>query len=362
MNQDGPIANRVAPDGSAYTAFAQWDFNALYGYCQLRPMPTTPGILWEYQNGSFKKSVMSTDTSLPAVQWLYYIEATECQGLKFHHKYHQGEKDLNGDRPDGYVTDGQKAKVYEFQGCFFHGHNCAIGTENPEKVEKDEEKLKRMEKFGEVIIMKECEWYEKLPTVRNTPTHFPRILYNYETSETLLKGIRSGELYGFLLCTIDGPEELLEAMSEQNFPPIFNKRKLTLENLSPYMRQRFEETNRKLDKEVLIQTYRAENILLHSCLAQFYLSIGLKIFNVRWFHQYLGEKGIAPFLEKVTRMRIEATHDQDETKANTAKIMGNSGKLGTVWKFSIPDFLISSHDFDPGILIPTSFQDFEVLN
>ena len=192
---------------------------------------------------------------------------------------------------------------------------------------KDAEKLERLEKVGEVVLMKECEWNEKLPKIQNTPTRFPRILHDNESTTTLLDGIRSGELYGFLHCSIDGPEDVLEEMAEQNFPPIFNKRKLTKENMSRYMRERFEEEGRKIDDEVLIQTYRASNILIHTCLVEFYLSIGLQITNIKFFHQYLGEKGIAPFMEKVTRMRIDATYEKDETKANTAKITGNSGKL-----------------------------------
>ena len=242
-----------------------------------------------------------------------------------HHAYHQGERRLGGMLVDGFVSDGKVHKLYEFQGCYFHGHDCEIGRSNQEKQQFDEQKKYRLMDFGEVVEITECEWDQLLPTVKNTKTRFPRILHKTDTLETLLDGIQSGELYGFIFADVDGPENLIQELAEQNFPPIFNKIELTEQHLSPYMRSRYLVKDRKLKQKSLIQTFRAQNILLHTCLVKHYMQIGLKIFNVKWFTQYLGEKSIAPFMEKVTSMRIAATHEKDSTKSNTAKIIGNSG-------------------------------------
>ena len=43
--------------------------------------------------------------------------------------------------------------------------------------------------------------------------------------------------------------------------------------------------------------------------------------------QYEGGKALKPFTEKVVSMRIAATNESDEAKANTAKLYGNSGKF-----------------------------------
>ena len=333
MDDDGPVSNRVAPDGSPYTFVVQLDFNALYGAMQLKPMPTTPGILWSWKNGKFVKSVMSDSVSYKSIQWLYWLEKTEelcIAGHRLHHAYHQGERRLGGLLVDGFVSDGVNRKIFEFQGCYFHGHNCSIGRSNPEKVQIDEQKRLKLLDFGEVIYKTECEWDELLPGVKNTKTRFPRILHKSDDTETLINGILSGELYGFIFCSVDGPEDLIESLAEQNFPPIFNKVNLTEEHLSPYMKSRYMAKDKKLKQESLVQTFRASNILLHTCLAQFYLEIGLKLFDIKWFTQYLGEASIAPFMKKVTSMRIEASQDKanpDKTKSNTAKIIGNSGKI-----------------------------------
>ena len=95
------------------------------------------------------------------------------------------------------------------------------------------------------------------------------------------------------------------------------------------MAQRFKDENKKINEEVLIQTYRGKNLFVLSELLDFYLQLGYEIRNIRMATQYLGENCMAPFINKVTQMRIEATNEGDDSKANTAKLMGNSsyGKL-----------------------------------
>ena len=173
--------------------------------------------------------------------------------------------------------------------------------------------------------MKECEWKKILPRVQHTPTRFPRILYPMDGLQVLISGIKSGELYGFIYCDLYSDDDLIDQLKDQNFAPIFNKVDLTDEHLSDYMRERYAKAGKNLNQRSLVQTFRAKNQLIHTCLAQYYLELGMKIENIRWFTQYLGERAIKPFMDKVVKMRIEAT-GKDETKANTAKIIGNSGE------------------------------------
>ena len=53
---------------------------------------------------------------------------------------------------------------------------------------------------GHLTVMRECEWDKILPSLIETQTRFPRILHKTDTVETLIKGIETGELYGFILC------------------------------------------------------------------------------------------------------------------------------------------------------------------
>ena len=120
---------------------------------------------------------------------------------------------------------------------------------------------------------------------------------------------------------------MIDELKWINFPPVFQKLDLTMDHLSDYMRGRFEQEDRKPGKQSLVQTYRGEDMYVFSELLQFYLQLGYEVRNVRLAVQYMGEQCLAPFIEKVTRLRIEA--GQDETKSNTAKILGNAsyGKL-----------------------------------
>jgi len=95
------------------------------------------------------------------------------------------------------------------------------------------------------------------------------------------------------------------------------------------MASRYEEENKKLNKDGLLQTYRGENLFVLSELLLCYMDMGYEVRNIKMAVQYLGENALAPFINKVVSMRIEATDEGDETKANTCKIMGNSsyGKL-----------------------------------
>ena len=175
--------------------------------------------------------------------------------------------------------------------------------------------------------MRECVWVKNLPNVQHIETKFARILYPTDTLETLLQGVRDKTLYGFLLCDVEGPDSLINELAKVNFPPIFTKMEMSQDHLSEYMKSRFDARSKKLKQTSLVQTFRGKNQLLHTCLVQFYLQLGLQITNVKWFTQYLGQEAIKPFIEKVVTMRIEATRENDTTKSNTAKIIGNSGKI-----------------------------------
>ena len=64
-----------------------------------------------------------------------------------------------------------------------------------------------------------------------------------------------------------------------------------------------------------------------SPVIQFWISRGMKISNITKFYQFIPGKALKPFADKVYKMRCEATYEKDESKGNTAKIFGNSGKF-----------------------------------
>ena len=145
--------------------------------------------------------------------------------------------------------------------------------------------------------------------------------------ESLINAIRYGEVYGFAVIDITTPQEIIEKHLEDSFlfPPIIQRKKLDESFLSDFMKQRYRESQKKLDMETVIQGYHGTDIFAITTLIQFWLDQGLEITDIKHFVQYQPGKALKPFAEKVTKLRIEATFDGDEAKATSAKLAGNSG-------------------------------------
>ena len=72
-----PYAARHAPNGDTFTTILSLDFTSMYLSCQMKEMPTSPGILWEMGSDQvFKKSTMTPGRthSFAAQQWLTYCQ------------------------------------------------------------------------------------------------------------------------------------------------------------------------------------------------------------------------------------------------------------------------------------------------
>jgi len=69
--------------------------------------------------------------------------------------------------------------------------------------------------------------------------------------------------------------------------------------LSPYMETRYEQEDKKLDQQALLQTYRGEGLFVLSELLVYYIEMGYEVRNIRMATQYLGENCLAKFINKV---------------------------------------------------------------
>jgi len=201
----------LAPNGEKLTHFEQLDFNALYAGMQARNLPTTPGVKWTKSGDHFKKSVMADGVSFPAIQWLYYLQAsapylTKSDGGRavIDHGYHQGEAFVGVDKVDGYCKVEGKVYILEFLGCYYHGCKCQEVPDLGARY-KWETKKRRLEKAGTLIFIWECHWEifkADDPTIIPTITHFPRILYDVENLSDLPELIKSDQFFGFIHCDL----------------------------------------------------------------------------------------------------------------------------------------------------------------
>ena len=191
-------------------------------------------------------------------------------------------------------------------------------------------KMAYFRQLGRVNIMKGCEWSKMKKSIQPPPNGLGR-LFEQDTEETLLEAIKSGVVFGFIIADVRTPNSIIEQHKRDGFlfPPVITRRTLTNEHLSPFMAQRYTEEGRT-PAETVIQSYHGDQVFLLTSLVQFYLENGIQVSNITKFIQYQPGKALKPFVEKVTRMRIEATKDGDDSKGMVAKLTGNSGKNYTI--------------------------------
>lgn len=315
-----PYNSKFSPSNDRFSSIAFFDVNAMYLGTQMQPMPLTPGIEWTLQKKKFTKRSLQPGISFKSLQWLYYLQATEFKGIQIQHAYHRGEKTFNGHKVDGYALVNDQHVFMEFNGCYFHGH-CKYHDQM--KQDKWNLKANELRKLGKLIAINECDWDRfKCPQI---PTQMPRILFK-DDQNSILKGIETGELYGFLTCDVETPVAIQEEFEAAGFlfPFLIKKMEITEDLLSPYMQKRFIMREQK-PSTTTIQCFNAKDIFLHTSLVQFYLSRGLKISNITHFVQFIGGTALKPFADQITQMRKEATYANDETKSLTSKLYGNSG-------------------------------------
>ena len=335
MDENSPHNSRFGPSGHPYTYFSCWDFSAMYCYCEAEEMPLTPGIVWERKSTKYKKSLLleANGVSFKQIQWLYYIEATECidqNGNKvvLEHGFHRGEKRFMGFLPDGYMQKNGRHYFFEFQGCFWHP-GCCVPNEKlhpgwEQRQSRTEEKHAYLGSQGNLRIMRECEWDRMLRVIEKPVTTMGRILHT-DTEDTLLKAILDNEVFGFATVDVTTPDEIIEREKDFLFPYLFVRQSITEEMICPYMKEKLTEQQRKHTKETIIQCYNAKDHLLMTPLIRYYHSRGLIISNIRKFVQYVPGRPFKSFVQSCYENRVEATKAGDKTRSNTIKNVANSG-------------------------------------
>ena len=336
MGSDSPINARIAPNGDPYTSCIFLDFNSMYLWSQDQELPLGKGLHWKLDGKKYTKSHMSNQVSLKALQWLYMEqESVRCKDkygnrVQMDHDYFQGEKTIFNSTVDGYAFIDGKHVVWEFNGCRWH--SCSkcypnwLEEASMEEIERKiswEHKIKRLEDNNCVVHV---IWEHDFVIDATVNTQMPRILKT-DTESTLLQAIKDGSVFGFITCSVRTPEHLIKKFKDASFlfPPVISRTEITEDLLSPFMKERLSEQEGKLGKSTLIQTYNGDNLLLMTPLVQFYLENGMEVFDIKEFIQYVPGRGLAPFVEKVVSMRIEATDENDDAKQLTAKLFGNSG-------------------------------------
>ena len=289
---------------------------------------------------NFKKSIMlkHEQTSFEALQWINYQEAIfrrdfNDNSLRIEQSYYRGEIEYYGLKPDGYLKVADNTEYFfEYQGCHVHPdcpYNCntkSILSENDIRKRRITWERKK-EYFDQpprkiLITQRSCIWAgEKhdLDLTSLPSTSMPRVLCN-DNVDTLIEAIKNDEVFGFVVCDVSTPEELRASYGKFFFPPIFRHEDIDESMVSGYMMRRVKEEKRKLGSKTVLQCYNGEQLLVFTPLLKFYIEEGLVVSNVTQFIQYEPANFSKPFMDTVTKMRVEATMTDDAGKQLTAKV------------------------------------------
>jgi hypothetical protein len=202
------------------------DANALYLWALSQPMPTGYYVRREKEN-NFKKEEYFNKIS---IEWLDYIAYRDEVYIKHAHNY--GEKRIGHFVVDGF--DSSTNTIYEFNGCYFHGHNCELNPhEFNEKCNlpmselycRTLERQRYLEDCGyRVVCIWECEYKHMRKTDENLQEF--RLSYKQEPNgrsgmsvEQILSATRFGTMFGVVCCDIRVPDDKKDKFSEMC--PIF---------------------------------------------------------------------------------------------------------------------------------------------
>lgn len=125
--------------------------------------------------------------------------------------------------------------MFQFQGCYFHGHDCALtkSIRNKKWLESKQQKFKRTQETTEyireegyqVVEIWECE-YRELKRVRpdlraiadqSLPT-FYKTHKSDVTENQILQAVYDGSLFGMVEVDITTPEKWDDDWQQERFP------------------------------------------------------------------------------------------------------------------------------------------------
>ena len=300
-HEAGKTKIREAEEGEATKPCEKivgYDANALYLWALMQDMPTGSYTRRLAENEFKPKSSIKM-----AIEWLEWVAHQDRIHIK--HQLNNTEKRI-GDRKlpvDGFNVESQT--VYQFQGCYWHGHDCALnrGKEVNEKRNKPmtellEETRANTEyirsKGYRVVEMWECEWRRMKRTNRELQrfiaTEVRRTLDTIKIMSPvrILSEVRQDRLFGCVEVDIRVPEHLKEKFSEMC--PIFKNTNISRDDIGHFKKAYAEKHNIMAQpRRSLIGSMKGEKILLATPLLKWYLEHGLEVTKVHQVVEFTPE-------------------------------------------------------------------------
>ena len=332
-------------------AILGFDANALYLQAIGEPMAVGPFVRRLAENG-FRPELR--DKYMSAYYWMDWL--AHSHGVFIQHKINTGREVRVGKYPvDGFVPTTHPEKkgiVFQFHGCYWHGHQCEVTrgikddkwhATRSQKYQKTQETTAYLKREHDVIEIWECqfrEYCQQHPEIYNFinsmrpgffQTHKGKI-----TSDAILEGVDSGVLFGMVEVDIEVPQQwppyfqhptMTPYQYFQEMSPLFCSTEIPFEAIGQHMQTHIRQYNLSAKpRRLLVGGMKAQQILLATPLLQWYLNHGMIVTKVYQVVEFQKQRCLRDFVKEVSDARRQGDVDPDTAIiADTNKVIGNSG-------------------------------------
>ena len=287
----------------------------MYPSCFDKKFPTGFGFIWDLNGRVFNRRKMTErKVSLGCIQWLDYIQNSfdelidkNGQLAKIRHGWNSKEMRFGKYFVDGYALVDDRQLIFEYDGCIYH--DCERCDREALFKRDESERNAFLQSLPKTTIIRitECEWQEKMKILTYEPKISPILFHNKVYPEQMLKLLGEKKLYGFMLVDIVGTEKTQKFL-DINWPPILRKAMVDFYDLPLWMQQNVDEKD--FPKEQIVQSMHATELLLHTCLLEFYLENGFKITKIHKFFEYEGSECFEKVFKTVYEARVQVWFDK----------------------------------------------------
>ncbi|KAJ8017821.1 Krueppel-related zinc finger protein 1 [Holothuria leucospilota] len=316
-----------------------FDANALYLWAIMQNMPTGPFLRRREETG------FNLEKSRPVSnEWLHWKAYKE--NIFIRHQGNDKEKRVGLRRipVDGFCQETNT--VYQFHGCFVHGHDCYLTQNKSYSIEEQQKFITKRQNTDNIRDyikslgynyeeIRQCEFYREQETSQELQ-HFLHILrlplerVRKLSQKRIVQAIRDDLIFGAIECDIHVPDELKPKFAEMC--PIFKNTDISVDDIGKHMKNFAMEGNiMTKPRKSLIGSMFGEKILLATPLVKWYLDHGLQITRIYQVIEFTPKSCFKTFGEAVSDARREG--DRNPSKAiiaDTMKLIGNSSYGKTI--------------------------------
>ncbi len=253
---------------------------------------------------------------------------------------------------DGY--DSRENVVYQFHGCYFHGHQCPLtaNVKNAkwlknrqsryDKTRSATEYIKsrgyRVEEMYECQFKTFCRENPRIYSIiaESRPSYAKR--HRGKLSEKqITRAVRDDALFGMVECDIEVPEQWDAEFAERmtlspreyfsEMCPLFSNTDVAFDDIGQHMQEHVRAYGlSEKPRRLLVGGTKARQILLATPLLRWYLDHGMKITKIYQVVEFRRQSCFKGFVEEVSKARRAGDASPDlSIIADTMKLIGNSG-------------------------------------